>query len=76
MLIIATFHPLHCEDSYISVTAWRVIARTDLIPVFWITIKKPILERKLRRVEMCPLFGLVCFVIHRCTYTKLLFQSH
>lgn len=57
MLIIAIFHHLHCEDSYIPVLAWRVIARTDFILVFWITIKKPVLESKLRRVEMCLLSG-------------------
>lgn len=72
MLIIVMFYSLHCE----TVTAWRVIARTDFVLMFWITIMKAVLESKVRRVEMCPLFCLVCFVLHQCTYTKLLFQSH
>lgn len=71
MLIIDTIHPLYREDSCISVTVWRVIARrTDFILVFQITIMKPILESKLRRVEMCPLFCLV-----HLAYTDVLTQN-
>lgn len=72
MLMFSSIHPLYCEDSYISLTVWRVITRPDLILVFQITV----LENRLCRVKMCHLFCLVHFVLCWWSYTKLLLLSH